>query len=69
MGQVSGRLGPDDDVVWPGHVLGQGHPLDGPDAAGDLGGLAHFRLYEDVRLNHASLPGASSPAAGMATLP
>ena len=63
------RLGPDDHVVGPGDVLGQGHPLDAADTASDLGGLAHLCLNEDVCLDHASSPGASLPMAGMATLP
>src|ERR1039457_994612 len=51
------RFGPDDHVVRPGDVLGEGHPLDAPDAASDVGGFTHLGLHEDVCLNHASSPG------------
>ena len=42
-----GRFGPDNDVVGAGNVLRQGHPGNGPDAAGDLSGLAHLCLNEE----------------------
>src|SRR5688572_7993107 len=45
-------LGPDDDVVGTGDILGLNHAGDLTDGLGDLGGLADLGLDEDVGVDH-----------------
>lgn len=51
------RLGPDDDVIGPRHVVGLGDAADLRDSESYLGCLTDLGLDENVRLHHVALHG------------
>ena len=51
------RLGPDDDVIWPGDVIGLSNTGDLRNSESYLGCLPDLGLDENVRLHHVALHG------------